>query len=175
MYTGQALTRGEDLRFLTGGGEYTADLHLPGLAYAAFLRSSHAHARIVSLAIESARHARGVLCVLTAKEWDANGLGRLLPPVSSVDFSDGRPMNEVPKPIFASGKVCHVGDTLAAVIAETPEEALEAVEAIEIEYEELPSITDVAQAIAPDGPLVHAALGTNIVFEVEHGDAAAVA
>jgi carbon-monoxide dehydrogenase large subunit len=87
-------------------------------------------------------------------------------------FSDGRPMNEAPRPAFARGKVCHVGDIVAAVIAETRAAAEEAAEAVEVDYEALPAVVDVRDAVAPGAPLVHPRFGSNLVFDVVRGDLA---
>ena len=117
----------------------------------------------------------GVLCILTAAEWEARGLGRLLPCLTPVPFDDGRPMNEVNRPIFAKEVVQHCGDTLAAVVAETLSEALDAAECVEVDYEELPAVVDIAVAVEADAPVIHDVLDSNIVYRVAVGDAAATA
>ncbi len=169
MYIGQALPRDEDHRLLVGRGRYAGDIVLPGMAHAAFLRSPHAHARIRRLATERAEAMPGVLAVITATDWRAGGLGDC-PLMWDVHFSDGRPMNAAMRPVFAHEKVCHVGDTVAAVVAETLAEANDAVEAIDIDYEPLPAIRGTAHAIDADAPILHEEFGTNVVTEVEHGD-----
>ena len=170
MYIGQALPRDEDRRFLTGRGEYTDDICPAGCAHAVFVRSPHARARIVSISFETAASMPGVLCVLSADEWEHHGLGRLIPCITSVPFDDGRPMNEVNRPIFAKGMVQHVGDTVAAVVANTLSQAMDAAEAVDIDYQELPSVVDVVAALHRDAPILHQHLGTNIVHEVSTGD-----
>ena len=174
-YTGQALRRDEDRRLLTGRGRYVGDIHLEHTAHLEFLRSPHARARITGIDLEPARAMPGVLWVLSAREWAAQGLGPDLPRVAGVPFDDGRPMNEAPRPVFARDVVQHVGDSVAAVVAETREQARDAAERIEVEYEDLPAITDVARALEPAAPVLHEVLGTNVVHEVAHGDAAETA
>lgn len=169
MYAGKSLLRDEDYRFLRGEGQYTADIEIPNAAWAAFVRSPHAHARIEGISSEDAAAMPGVLAILTAEDWDALGYGApkcMLP----VDSSDGTPMNSVDRPVFASEFVRYVGDTVAAVIAGTREQALEAAENVEVEYTVLPSVTDPARALDPEAPIVHQSFGTNLVQRVEHGD-----
>ena len=102
-------------------------------------------------------------------------MGAFLPCVTAVPFDDGRPMNEVNRPVFARDTVQHVGDTVAAVIAETLPQAMEAAEAVEVEYEELPSVVDIARAVSPDAPVIHESLDTNIIHQVATGDPEATA
>src|SRR5688572_33386256 len=97
---GEPIIRREDLRFLTGAGNFVDDVKLPHTAWIAFLRSPHAHARIRSIDVAAASRMPGVLRVLTAADWKAAGLGQLTC-VHPMPFSDGRPMNEVLRPCFA--------------------------------------------------------------------------
>ena len=173
MYFGQPLRRREDARFLTGAGNYVDDMTLPGMAHMAFVRSPHAHALIGDLSTTRATSMPGVLGVLTATDWEAAGLGELVC-VHPMPFSDGRPMNEALRPLFARDKVRHVGDPLACVIAETRHQAEDAAEAVEVDYGPLEAVTDVSAALDPGAPLVHEKFATNLVFEVEHGDRKAV-
>jgi carbon-monoxide dehydrogenase large subunit len=172
MYVGQSLRRPEDLRFLTGRGNYVDDIKIPNTAYAAFLRSPHAHALIVRIDLEKAQACPGVLRIVTADDWTKAGLGKLVC-VHPMPFSDGRPMREVLRPVLASGEVHHVGDVIAAVIAETRYQALDAMEAIEIEYEPLPAIASTGNALDDDAPIVHEQFGTNQINEIIRGDKAA--
>jgi len=174
MYFGQPLRRREDVRFLTGAGHFVDDIRLPGMAYIAFARSPHAHALIRRISTEQAASMPGVLRVLTAADWVAAGLGKLVC-VHPMPFSDGRPMNEKLRPLFASDKVCHVGDVVACVVAESRNAALDAAEAVEVDYEPLPAVTDVARALDADVPVLHPELGSNLVFEIERGDRAKTA
>lgn len=174
MYVGQPLRRPEDLRFLTGRGKYVDDIKIPNTAYAAFLRSPHAHARIVRIDLEKALACSGVLRIVTAEDWIKAGLGKLVC-VHPMPFTDGRPMREVLRPALASGEVHHVGDVIAAVIAETRYQALDAMEAIEIEYEPLPVIASTGNALDEGAPIVHEQFGTNQINEIIRGDKAATA
>ena len=99
MYFGQPLRRREDERFLTGAGNYVDDMTLPGMAHAAFARSPHAHALIGDVSTAGAAAMPGVLAVLTAADWQAAGLGKLVC-VHPMPFSDGRPMNEALRPLY---------------------------------------------------------------------------
>ena len=168
-YIGQPLLRREDLRFVRGHGRYVDDVALPGVAWCAFVRSPHAHAAIHRIDCAAARSGRGVLLVLTAEDWAEAGLGELRV-VHPMPFSDGRPMNEAPRPAFAAGKVCHVGDVVAAVVAETRFAAEEAAESVEVDYEPLAAVVDVRDAVADGAALVHPRFGSNLVFDVERGD-----
>lgn len=168
---GKPLRRREDARFVQGHGCYVDDIHLPNMARCIFVRSPHAHARIRSLSTAKAAAMPGVLRVLTSEDWERAGHGELTV-VHPTPFSDGRPMNAAPRPAFAPGKVCHIGDIVAAVIAETRHAAEDAAEAIEVDYEPLPAVTSMRDAVAPGAPLVHERFGTNLVFEIERGDRA---
>ena len=173
-YIGKPLPRDEDYRFLTGRGRYTGDVAAHGLAHAVFVRSPHGHAGIAGVETAAARAMPGVLSVLTAKEWREQGLGMALPLVMAVPFSDGRPMNEALRPVFAWDKVRHVGDPVAAVVAESVEQALDAAETVAVDYRELPALCDVAAALDPESPVLHHEFGDNVVHEVSLGDPAAV-
>ena len=111
----------------------------------------------------------GVLLTLTAEDWDKAGHGELTV-VHPMPFGDGRPMNCAPRPAFARDKVHHVGDIVAAVIAETRFAAEDAAEAVAVDYEPLPAVTTTRDAVAPGAPLVHPEFGTNLVFEIERGN-----
>ena len=146
MYVGQALRRREDVRFLAGDGKFVDDIAAPAGAALAFLRSPHAHARIRGIDTRRARAIPGVLRIVTAADWAAAGLGKLVC-VHPMPFGDGRPMNEALRPAFASGKVRHVGDVVAAVVAENRYIALDAADAIAVDYEPLPAVADTAAAL----------------------------
>ncbi len=171
MYVGQPLRRPEDYRFLTGRGRYVDDMKLPRCAAIAFLRSPHAHARIGAIRLQRALACPGVVRILTAEDWAKAGLGKLVC-VHPMPFTDGRPMREVLRPVFASGKVNHVGDVVAAVVAETRYQALDAVDAIEVDYEPLDAVADTAHALDDGAPLVHEEFGTNQINEILRGDPA---
>ena len=137
---GQPVRRKEDRRLLTGGGTYTDDINLPGQAHAAILRSPHAHARILSIDTSAAAAMPGVVAVLTWKEVEEDQLG-LLPVQVDVPGAGGTKMFAPPRQILQTEFVRFVGDPVALVIAETRHAAIEAMEAIIVDYDLLPSVT----------------------------------
>jgi aerobic carbon-monoxide dehydrogenase large subunit len=168
-YIGKPLRRREDVRFVRGRGQFVDDIAPPDTVWCAFVRSPHAHARIRGLSTDAARTMPGVLAVLTAEDWKRACLGELTV-VHPMPFSDGRPMNSAPRPAFASDKVCHVGDIVAAVVAENRFAAEDAAEAVAVDYEPLPCAGELRAAIAPGAPLVHERFGSNLVFDIERGN-----
>ena len=171
-HVGAALARVEDDRFLTGRGRFVDDIRLPGEAYAAFVRSPHARARIGAIATERARAMPGVLAVLTGEDWRRDGGGDT-DVLWDINSHDGTPMSIARRPIFASGEARHVGDTVALVVAEDPHAAADAAAAVDVAWEPLPSITELAAAVEPDAPLVHEEFGSNVAYDWRLGDAAA--
>ena len=171
---GARLRRKEDYRFLTGNGHYTDDLNRSGQAYACFLRSPHAHARIAGIDKAAAESAPGVLAVLTGEDVAADKLGGLICGWM-ITSKDGSPMNAGPHPVLAQGKVRYVGDHVALVVAETFDQAKDAVELVEVTYEDLPAAVDTATARDPGQPLVHDDIARNTVYEWHVGDEAATA
>ncbi|MFK7745631.1 MAG: xanthine dehydrogenase family protein molybdopterin-binding subunit [Roseobacter sp.] len=158
---GASETRREDVRFLTGRGKYTDDIALQGQTYAAFARSDVANGRIKSIDTTAAAAMPGVLTIFTGDDFvdvGGNPAGWL------INSRDGEPMKEPKRPVLAHGKVRHVGDAYAAVIAETAEQALDAVAAIQADIEELPAVVDMAAAVAGGG-LVHDEIETNVCFD----------
>ncbi len=150
---GQSVSRVEDPRLLRGAGRYINDVSLPRQAYAYFLRSPHAHARIARIDIEAAKAAPGVLGIFTEADVAADNLG-----VTKVALPrkrpDGSPRFARPHPGLARGRVRYVGDPVAMIVAESLAEAKDAAELITIDYEELPAVTDVAEAAKPGSPRV---------------------
>ncbi|MCK6376983.1 MAG: 4-hydroxybenzoyl-CoA reductase subunit alpha, partial [Zoogloea sp.] len=133
---GASVRRREDYRFLTGQGTYTDDINRPNQTYAWIVRSPHAHATIKSVDTKAAKAAPGVIAVYTGEDFKAiNGL----PCGWLVHSRDGKPMIEPKHPILAHGKVRHVGDPVAVVIAETKAQARDAAEKIAIDYAALPA------------------------------------
>jgi len=167
-YVGQPLRRREDMRFLRGKGLFVDDVAPPGTVWCAFVRSPHGHARIRGLSTANAASMPGVLLTLTAADWQRAGHGELTV-VHPMPFSNGRPMNNAPRPAFAGDKVRHVGDIVAAVVAESRYAAEDAAEAVAVDYEPLPCVCDPRAAVAPGAPLVHERFGSNIVFDIERG------
>src|SRR4051812_45083046 len=138
---GQPLKRREDARFLTGAGQYTDDVVMHGQTYAVFLRSPHAHARIRSINLDAAKQAPGVVHIFTGADLAEAKVGGL-PCGWLIHSKDGSPMKEPPHPALAQGKVRHVGDQVALVVAESVLQAKDAAELIEVDYEELPAVVD---------------------------------
>jgi aerobic carbon-monoxide dehydrogenase large subunit len=159
---GAALRRREDVRFLTGKARYTDDIDRPGQAFAWFLRSDVAHGRIASLDTSAAAAMPGVLRIFTGEDFKDAGS---LPCAWQVTSRDGSPQQEPRHPILAEGVVRHVGDPIAAVVAESLSQARDAAEAIGVEIEELPAVMDMKAALAPDAPKVHEGLTSNLCFD----------
>ncbi|HEX7219699.1 MAG TPA: xanthine dehydrogenase family protein molybdopterin-binding subunit [Burkholderiales bacterium] len=133
---GQSISRIEDDTLLRGAGRYADDFAPARAAHVCFVRSPHAHAKIKSVSTAEAVKSPGVLAVLTGKEVAADGLGNVpcLIPIPG--------LKETPRPILAIGKVSHVGDPVAMVIAETLQQAKDAAEEVEVDYEPLPAVVD---------------------------------
>ncbi|NBB70088.1 MAG: molybdopterin-dependent oxidoreductase, partial [Alphaproteobacteria bacterium] len=167
---GARVPRTEDKRFITGHGRYTDDIDLPGQAYAVFVRSPVAHARIKSLDTSAAKAAPGVIGVLTGEDVAADGIGGLICGWM-VKSKDGSDMKAGAHPIIAKDKVRYVGDQVAVVVARTYAEARDAADLVEVDYAELPAVVDLATA--PDGATVHDEIARNTVYEWELGDQAA--
>src|SRR5882762_6186752 len=142
---GQSILRREDYRFLTGAGQYTDDVVLPGQTYGFFLRSPYAHARIRSIDTSRAAQAPGVVQIFTGEDLAEARVGGL-PCGWLIHSKDGSPMKEPTHPVLAQGKVRHVGDQVALVVAETYLQAKDAAELIEVDYEELPAVIDITKA-----------------------------
>ena len=158
---GASTKRREDIRFLTGLGQYTDDISLTGETHAVFARSEVANGIIKSIDTSAAENMPGVLAVFTGDDFvdvGGNPAGWL------INSRDGEPMKEPKRPVLAHGKVRHVGDAYAAVIAETAEQARDAAEAIEIDIDEQPAVVDMKAALA-GGALVHDEIGTNQCFD----------
>jgi carbon-monoxide dehydrogenase large subunit len=170
---GQPLRRLEDPRLLTGGGRFAADRVPPSTLHAVFLRSPHAHARVAAIDVAAARALPGVAAVYAAADTSAAGLGHN-PCLVEIFGVDGRRHAEPPRLPIAPDRVRHVGEIVAMVVADTPDAARDAAEAIEIAYEELPAVVAGDAALAPGAPLVHDDVPGNLVCDWRKGDAAAV-
>jgi len=169
---GQSIKRREDQRFLTGAGNYTDDVTLPHQTYGAFLRSPHAHARITSINLDAARKAPGVVQIFTGPDLAEAKVGGL-PCGWLIHSKDGTPMKEPAHPVLAQGKVRHVGDQVALVVAETMLQARDACELIEVDYEELAPVIDISAA-STNASAVHDEVADNTCYDWGHGDKAAV-
>ena len=170
-HIGAAVRRKEDYRFLTGAGQYTDDVVLAAQANAVFVRSPHAHARINAIDIAAAQAAPGVLGVFTGADVAAAGINGL-PCGWLITSTDGQPMKEPPHPILAQGKVRYVGDHVAMVVAETLQQARDAAELVNVDYEVLDAVVQVADAAK--GPALHDNAPDNHCFKWAIGDKAAV-
>jgi carbon-monoxide dehydrogenase large subunit len=159
---GASTKRREDVRFLTGKGRYTDDINIRGQAYAHFLRSEVAHGKINGIDTSAAEAMPGVLRILTAA--DFAGVGGL-PCGWQVTDKHGQPMQEPKHPVLADGKVRHVGDPIAMIIAESYEQARDAAEAVEVDITELTPVLDMKAAIQPDSPKVHDDLTSNLCYD----------
>ncbi len=169
---GQSVRRLEDPRLLTGGGRYTDDTRLDGpAARMVVLRSPHAHAEIRRIDITAAQKAPGVLLVLTGEDVKKAGFGDV-PCLVPLQNRDGSPRAETPRPMLAQGRVRHVGDAVALVVAETLEQAKDAAELIEVDYAPLPHVVGTFEAAQEGAPLVHDHIKDNIAFDWEMGDRA---
>jgi carbon-monoxide dehydrogenase large subunit len=169
---GASVKRVEDHRFLSGKGHYTDDMNRPGQTHAVFRRSDSPHARIKSIDIAAASKMPGVVAIFTGADLAAEGVGGV-PCGWQIHNKDGSPMAEPMHPVLAIDKVRHVGDPIAMVVAETKQQAKDAAEAINIEFEELGGVSDVRAAIAPGAPLVHDDVASNVCFDWHIGDKAA--
>jgi carbon-monoxide dehydrogenase large subunit len=166
---GQPVRRKEDVRLLTGAGTYTDDVDLPGQAHLAILRSPHAHARILSIDVEAARAAPGVLLVLTGHDAAADGLG-LFPVMVEVPAMPGtEPLYAPPRTILQIEAVRFVGDPVVAIVAETRTQAMDAAELVAVDYEMLPAVTETARALDPDAPVIWPERGSNLCVTWSNG------
>src|SRR4249920_2771222 len=129
---GQSVRRKEDLRFITGAGQYTDDINMVRQTAGVFLRSPHAHANIRNIDLAKAKAAPGVVAIFTGA--DLTGVNGL-PCGWLITGTDGKPMNEPPHPVLAQGKVLYVGDAVALVVAESLAQAKDAAELIDVDYE----------------------------------------
>jgi len=169
---GASIKRVEDQRFLTGNGNYTDDINRPGQSHAWILRSPHAHATINGIDTSKAEKADGVIAILTGADMAADGVGGL-PCGWQIHNKDGSPMAEPTHPPLAVGKVRHVGDQVAIVIAETRDAARDAAELIEVDYGMLPAVVSMDAAL-DGGTLVHDDVPNNRCFDWELGEKDAV-
>jgi aerobic carbon-monoxide dehydrogenase large subunit len=170
---GDPVRRKEDLRFLTGNGHYTDDINRPGQLYAVFVRSPHAHAELRGVDAKQAKAAPGVVAVYTGADLAAAGIGSL-PCGWGVKNKDGSPMAEPPHPVLATGRVRHVGDPVAVVIAATKAEAEEAADLVEVDYKELPAVSSAEAALKQGAPLLFDAAPGNLCYDWHIGDEAPV-
>ena len=170
---GASPKRKEDLRFVTGRGNYVADIKRPHMKFGIFVRSPHAHALIKSVDVSAALELPGVVAVYTGADMKADNVGGL--PVGwGISGKDGNPMKEPPHPPIAHDKVRYVGDAVAFVVAESVEQAEAAAELVEVDYEVLPHVVGVVEALQPGAPQLYDEVPNNLCCDWDLGDKPAV-
>ncbi len=176
---GASVVRREDLRLITGTGCYADDVQIDGALHAAFVRSTHAHARIGSIDVAAAKSLPGVVAVFTGSELAASGVAPI--PTLIVERGGGihnRDGSAFAEPIWnalATDRVRHVGEPVALVIGRTAADAQDGVEAVSVDYDTLPHVVDAVAALAPGAPQLHASAEHNRAYDWETGDPAATA
>ncbi len=166
-YVGHSVKRREDPRFIQGKGRYVANLELHGMAHVAVKRSPYPHARVVGVDSSAAAAMDGVIAVFTGRDFADGGCGAL--PCGWLV-----PDTKVPeRPVVVTDRVMHVGDSVAVVVAEDPYTASDAVEAIEVEYESLPSVVDARGTTDADAPQLHDGIEGNVSYYWKLGDSEA--
>src|SRR5437660_1613020 len=171
---GQPVPRSEDPVLLRGEGHYSDDVSLPGQAYAVIVRSHYAHGIIRGIDTAAARALPGVLAVYTAADLAAAGVGPL-PARQVLNNRDGTPMLQPVRHALAADKVRHVGDAVAAVIADTLAAAKDAADEVIVDIDSLPAVTEPQDADAPGAPLVYDEVPANVGLDFHYGDSDAVA
>ncbi len=179
---GKPLPRIEDLRLLTGGGRFSDDVNLPGQAYAVFVRSPHAHARIGAIETAKARAMPGVLAVLTGADLDPDGIKPIphtpipMKPPADIELKnrDGSAHGYAPHPLLPADRVRHVGEQVAMVVAETVAIARDAAERVAVDYEPLPPVIATAAAAEAKAPRLYDDVA-NVCIDADVGDIAATA
>lgn len=162
---GTKVKRREDPRLIKGLAHYVDDIRLPEMLYVAILRSPHAHAEIKGIDTRSASELPGVVAVVSG----ADLKGR----IGNIPCAGSNPTLRIPDhPVLATGRVRHVGEAVAAVVAEDSYTARDALDLIEVEYEALPAVSDPEKALDPDAPVLHPQWPDNIAFtwQLGHGD-----
>ena len=159
---GASSKRREDVRFLTGEGNYTDDINVNGQAYVYFLRSDIAHGTLNSVDTSAADGMEGVVKIFTGADFEAVGS---VPCGWQVTDKHGEVMQEPRHPVLAHGKVRHVGEPIAAVVAETLEQARDAAEAIVLDITHLPAVVDMKEAVKEGAPKVHDDLTSNLCYD----------
>ena len=159
---GASSKRREDIRFLTGEGNYTDDINLNGQAHVFFLRSDIAHGVLNSVDTSAAEGMPGVVKIFTGADFAEVGS---IPCGWQVTDKHGEPMQEPRHPVLAEGKVRHVGEPIAAVVAETLSQARDAAEAIVVDISDLPAVVDMKQAVQEGAPKVHDDLTSNLCYD----------
>ncbi|OWJ67129.1 xanthine dehydrogenase family protein molybdopterin-binding subunit [Inquilinus limosus] len=170
--SGREVRRIEDAGLLAGAGRFSDDISLPGQSYLGFLRSPHAHARIVSIDASAALAMPGVVAAITGADLAADGV-KPLPLAPIFKRPDGSPGASPLRPALAHEVVRFVGEAVVALVVESRAVLKDALDTIVVDYDELPAVAGVAQALAPEAPQVWPAATGNIAAQMRHGDAAA--
>ncbi|WP_189638885.1 xanthine dehydrogenase family protein molybdopterin-binding subunit [Paramylibacter ulvae] len=166
---GARVLRKEDKRFITGKGRYTDDIIEPNQAYAAFVRSPHAHANVKGIDASAALAMEGVVDVLNGHQLTGDGIGNIICGWG-VTSKDGTPMNMGAWSALATEKVRYVGDAVAVVIADSAEIAKLAAESVVVDYETLPVVVGSVEALADGAPQIHENAPGNLIFDWEIGN-----
>jgi aerobic carbon-monoxide dehydrogenase large subunit len=159
-YVGSSLRRREDRPLITGGGRFVDDISFPNMLHMAVVRSAHGHARVVAVHTEEARGVSGVVAVITAADLPAP-----IPRLPAIEMFSG--VGAMLHPLLAGEIVRYAGEPIAAVLAEDRYAARDGAERVRVEYEPLPAVCDLDKALEQEAPVVHASLGSNLVFEHE--------
>src|SRR5215475_12855986 len=169
---GQPVTRTEDPKLVRGEGRYTDDVNLPGQAYAAIVRSTHAHGVIRNIDTTAARAMEGVLAVYTGADLAGYGTLKCIVPLNN---RDGSPMKKPARPALPTDKVRYVGDPVAFVVATSAQQAKDAAEAVVVDIDPLPAVTRASQAAQPGAPQIYDDVPGNITIDFHFGDSEKVA
>src|SRR6266480_3883141 len=161
-YIGKAVPRPNLERLMQGRGLYVSDMELPRMAHVVFLRSPHAHAKIIAIDASAAKRMPGIIAVVTGQD-----LAAVITPWVGV-LTHLKGLKSAPQHAIAIDRVCWQGEAVAAVVANSRALAEDAVEAVEVQYEELEAVTDMRTALDPRTPLIHPSLGDNLAFERIH-------
>src|SRR5882724_9788836 len=161
-YIGKVVPRPNLERLMQGRGLYVSDMELPRMSHVVFLRSPHAHAKIIGIDATEARRFPGVIAIVTGKE-----LATVITPWVGV-LSHLKGLKSAPQHAIAIDRVCWQGEAVAAIVATSRALAEDAVEAVVVEYSELEAVTDMRTALEPLTPVIHQALGDNLAFERTH-------
>src|ERR1041385_3221234 len=161
-YIGRSVPRPNLTRLTEGRGQYVSDVTLPRMAHVAFVRSPHAHARLVKIETAAAKKAPGVIAVVTGTE-----LSQVVTPWVGV-LTHLKGIKSAPQHAIAVERACWQGEAVCAVVAKTRAQAEDACELVEVSYQELPAVTDPETALESDTPVIHPDLGDNLTFERSH-------
>jgi len=165
---GRSINRLEDERFVRGRGRYIADLAAPNALHGVVVRSTHAHARIIAIRVDAARQIPGVAAVLTGFELASDNIGPL--PCAVTHIPGATPLVVPPCHALARDVVRFVGEPIAFVVADSAESARDAAEAVAVEYEPLPPVVSIADAVLPGAPSIWPEAKNNIAFQFNRGE-----